>query len=179
MNMLNFESSPPWAGDINGFGLQSELECLQRRAEADGRRCVVGAVIINSFGEVFLQRRAPNVRLFPGCWDIVGGHVELGETLYAALAREIDEETGWRLATIKRLVRVFDWEGNDGERKREIDVLATVDGELTRPRIEYEKFTEGRWLDEIGLRKLVDQADTDDAGMIELALQVLGWHNNR
>lgn len=177
MNILNPKSGASiWTGEINRFGLQSWFERLQRRAEADSRRCVVGAVIINSFGQVFMQRRAPNVTLFPSCWDIVGGHVEPGETLYAALAREVKEETGWRLATIERAVRVFDWEGRDGERKREVDVLTTVEGELTRPRIERDKFTEGRWLDEAGLRRLVDWADTSDTGMIELALEALRWH---
>lgn len=174
MNMRNsVPGTPTWTGDINRFGIQSEFERLQRRAEADGRRCVVGAAIINSFGEVFLQRRAPHVRLFPACWDIVGGHVEPGETLHAALAREVNEETGWRLATVEHAVRVFDWEGSDGERKREVDVLATVEGELTRPHIERDKFTEGRWLDEVGLRSLAARPDRSDTGMIELALQAL------
>ncbi|MFI6507224.1 NUDIX domain-containing protein [Streptosporangium sp. NPDC050855] len=148
-----------------------EFERIHREAAGAGVRCVVGAVLVNPRGEVFLQRRAPHVRLFPGCWDIVGGHVEEGETLCAALAREIEEETGWRLVRVDGMVDVFDWDGGDGERRREIDVLATVEGDLTRPTIEREKFVEARWLDETALRVLA--ASSTDSGMIDLALRAL------
>lgn len=148
-----------------------DFERIQREASAAGIRCVVGAVLVNPLGEVFLQRRAPHVRLFPGCWDIVGGHVEEGESLCAALAREIGEETGWRLVQVDDLVDVFDWSGGDGERKREIDVLATVAGDLTRPLIERDKFVEARWLDEAALRRLA--SSSTESGMIDLALRAL------
>ncbi|GGT04574.1 NUDIX domain-containing protein [Nonomuraea spiralis] len=149
----------------------AEFEPIQREASAAGARCVVGAVLVNPSGEVFLQRRAEHVRLFPGCWDIVGGHVEQGETLCAALAREIEEETGWRLLEVGGLVDVFDWTGGDGGLRREIDVLATVEGDLTRPRIERDKFDEARWLEEDELRSLA--AGSAESGMIQLALRAL------
>jgi 8-oxo-dGTP diphosphatase len=148
-----------------------EFERVQREASAAGARCVVGAVLVNPRGEVFLQRRAPHVRLFPGCWDIVGGHVEDGETLCTALAREIEEETRWRLVRVDGMVDVFDWSGGDGARRREIDVLATVEGDLTRPVIEQDKFVEARWLDGAELRRLASAAT--DTGMIDLALRAL------
>ena len=150
----------------------ADFERIQR--EASGVRCVVGAVLVNPLGEVFLQRRAPHVRLYPDCWDIVGGHVEAGETLCVALAREIEEETGWRLVRADRVVDVFDWSGGDGERRREIDVLATVAGDLTRPRIERDKFVEARWLDEAALRRLA--SSSAETGMIDLALRALSMH---
>lgn len=148
-----------------------EFDTIQRQASAEGVRCVVGAVLVNARGEVFLQRRAPHVRLFPGCWDIVGGHVEAGETLCAALAREIAEETGWRLERVGDLVEVFDWEGGDGTRRREIDVLATVSGDLERPRVEHDKFVEAGWLDAARLRALA--VGGEETGMIDLALRAL------
>jgi 8-oxo-dGTP pyrophosphatase MutT (NUDIX family) len=146
-----------------------EFERIQR--EAGGVRCVVGAVLVNPRGEVFLQRRAPHVRLFPGCWDIVGGHVEDGETLCAALAREIEEETRWRLVRVDGVVDVFDWSGADGAGRREIDVLATVAGDLARPRIEQDKFVEARWLDMAGLCRLA--SSEGETGMIDLAVRAL------
>lgn len=39
----------------------------------------------------------------PGIWDIVGGHLE-EETPEEALAREVEEETGWRVREIVALV---------------------------------------------------------------------------
>ena len=59
------------------------------QAAAEGKFCVVGALIRNAQGRVFVQKRAPDRRLFPSCWDVVGGHVEANEGLYDALAREI------------------------------------------------------------------------------------------
>ena len=52
----------------------------------------VGAVVLNSAGQVLLARRghAP----LEGEWSLPGGAVEVGETLEEALAREIREETG-------------------------------------------------------------------------------------
>ncbi|WP_436500962.1 NUDIX hydrolase [Actinokineospora sp. HUAS TT18] len=145
-----------------------DLDGLQRRAEADGRACVVGAVIVNARDEVFLQKRAPHVRHFPGCWDIVGGHVEPGEDLRTALAREVLEETGWQLGEVLDLVHVFDWTSGDGVPKREIDMLATVSGDLDRPRIETDKFTEFGWFTEAALRDLAG-----DSAMIDVALRAL------
>jgi len=120
----------------------------QRQAEAEGRECVVGGLLVRD-GRVFVMRRAPDRRLFPGGWDIVGGHVEPGETLWQALAREIEEEAGWALARVGDVVEVFDWEvERDGQlrRKREFDFLVEVAGDLDRPRLEADKVSEYRWL---------------------------------
>ncbi len=45
-------------------------------------------------GRILLGRRAPHRRAYPNCWDVIGGKVEVGETIEAALARELSEELG-------------------------------------------------------------------------------------
>ena len=52
----------------------------------------VGAVVLDGDGHVLLARRAHEP--LKGEWSLPGGGVELGETLEAAVAREILEETG-------------------------------------------------------------------------------------
>ena len=52
----------------------------------------VGAVVWNDEGAVLLIRRSKPPRL--GEWSLPGGKVEFGETLRAALLREVREETG-------------------------------------------------------------------------------------
>jgi 8-oxo-dGTP diphosphatase len=52
----------------------------------------VGAVVLDPTERVLLVRRAKPPRA--GAWTLPGGHVEPGETLEAAVVREVLEETG-------------------------------------------------------------------------------------
>lgn len=54
----------------------------------------VGALIFNDKGELLLIRG----KKFKDRYVIPGGHIELGETMEAALVREVKEETGLELA---------------------------------------------------------------------------------
>ncbi len=94
---------------------------------------------------MFVHRRGWDRRLLPGCWDIVGGHVEPGETLLRALRREVAEETGWQVAGTPHLAHVADWDAPDGGR-REFDFAIQVRGDLARPRLEWPKHVAFRWL---------------------------------
>jgi isopentenyldiphosphate isomerase len=56
---------------------------------------VVHLHVFNSRGELYLQHRAPWKEVQPDKWDTAtGGHVDYGETVYEALAREVYEEIG-------------------------------------------------------------------------------------
>lgn len=69
---------------------------------AEERVVMVGAVIERN-GAVLLGFRSPDKALCPSCWDLPGGHAEAGETLCAALERELIEELGIR-PTRSRLI---------------------------------------------------------------------------
>ncbi|MEU2184692.1 NUDIX hydrolase [Streptomyces thermolilacinus] len=121
----------------------------------DGETWTVGAVILDGRGRAFAQRRGPHRRLFPDCWDIVGGHVEPGESLLEALVREVAEETGWRARRVRRLLCVSTWTGDDGVTRREADYLVEVDGDLDAPVLEWPEHTAYAWLgrDDLSLLK--------------------------
>ena len=54
--------------------------------------------IINSKGQVLLQRRSPNKKTWPNMWDVtVGGNVLAGEFGFEAAIREAKEELGIEL----------------------------------------------------------------------------------
>lgn len=124
----------------------SELERIAKSAQQAQRRLVVGALITDTAGRIFVQRRTPNRVLFPGAWDVVGGHDDENEGVVAALTREIYEETGWELAAIHEVVAVLDWEVATGPR-REVDVVVTVRGDLHNPQLEWDKHDMFRWVE--------------------------------
>jgi len=59
---------------------------------------IVTAALVRE-GRVLLVHRSPNRHVHPNVWDLPGGHIEAGETELAALAREMREELGVRIAT--------------------------------------------------------------------------------
>jgi ADP-ribose pyrophosphatase YjhB (NUDIX family) len=61
----------------------------------------VAAVVTSGDGRLLLQRRSDN-----GLWAVPGGAVEIGESVSAAIVREVLEETGLTVA-IERLVGVY------------------------------------------------------------------------
>lgn len=115
-------------------------------------RLMVGALIRDPYDRIFVQRRAAGRRLFAGCWDVVGGAVEEGESLLGALHREIAEETGWRLRCVLARVAHEEWTA-DGLRHIESDYVVEVDGDLSSPELERDKHTEFAWIaaDEVSL----------------------------
>jgi 8-oxo-dGTP diphosphatase len=119
-------------------------------------RCA-GALVVDDDGRIFFQRRSAQRRLFPNCWDIVGGHVENGETIEEALHREMQEETGWQISVILGLIGEYAYRGNDG--------IVRVDGDLGRPQLEVGKHTEYRWLTDADL-DLLDEHHAADEGLI-------------
>ncbi|HEC98566.1 MAG TPA: NUDIX domain-containing protein [Nitrospirae bacterium] len=65
---------------------------------------VVHVIVVNSSGDILLQKRAMNKDVAPGRWDTsVGGHVDAGETVEEALEREMEEELGIRGREIRFL----------------------------------------------------------------------------
>jgi 8-oxo-dGTP pyrophosphatase MutT (NUDIX family) len=121
---------------------------------------VVGAVIVND-GRVFVHRRGYDRVLFPGCWDIPGGHVDPGESALDALRRELEEETGWRLRRVISDLGEVSWIGSDGEPRLELDYLVEVEGDLEMPRLERPKHVEFAWLGADELDRLMEHRTSD------------------
>ncbi|MER7440339.1 NUDIX domain-containing protein [Micromonospora avicenniae] len=124
-------------------------------------RCA-GALIVDDDDRLFFQRRSPHRRLFPNCWDVVGGHLESGEDVEAALRREVTEETGWTVSHLLGPVGEYRYVGDDGLARIEYDWLVRVEGDLTRPRLEVGKHTEFRWLAEEDVALLDEHRDVND-----------------
>jgi 8-oxo-dGTP diphosphatase len=85
---------------FEGAGLVARLLVMHRRLEGAGAsspprpvaaQCCVGAIVVDQ-DQLLLVRRGTEPGL--GKWSLPGGRVEAGETLAAAVAREVLEETG-------------------------------------------------------------------------------------
>lgn len=63
------------------------------KAKGEGLVEVVAAVLTRPNGEVMLAAR-PEGKVYAGYWEFPGGKVEVGESLEAALVRELQEELG-------------------------------------------------------------------------------------
>jgi ADP-ribose pyrophosphatase YjhB (NUDIX family) len=61
----------------------------------------VSALIRDAAGRILLQQRADN-----GLWGLPGGSVEIGESVAAAIVREVREETGLAVR-VQRLIGVY------------------------------------------------------------------------
>jgi 8-oxo-dGTP pyrophosphatase MutT (NUDIX family) len=120
-------------------------------------------------GRIFFQKRSAQRKLFPNTWDIVGGHLEPGETVAEALRREVLEETGWRIFAVLAVVGDYIFTGNDGVDRHETDFLVRVDGDLERPRLEVGKHTEFRWLGRDELDVLDASGDVNDGVIRRIA----------
>ena len=56
-------------------------------------RVCAGGLLVRG-REILLAKRASDRAFYPGVWDVIGGHCEMGEAPKDALVREVMEETG-------------------------------------------------------------------------------------
>ena len=93
-------------------------EYLVHMAEYDGiERLVTGAMIINNNNEVFLARRKEDDFL-GGNYELPGGKMEEGETLYDTLVRETKEETNLNISKVLCYIDYKDYLSSSGKKTR-------------------------------------------------------------
>ncbi len=100
--MSKFELFP--VVDLNGnvIGSATREECHSGSMKLHP---VVHLHIIDTEGRIYLQKRSSDKDIQPGKWDTaVGGHVDFGETVIDALARETMEELGIRAENYFHLI---------------------------------------------------------------------------
>ena len=76
-----------WLEIYRKNGYVQELRRHIGHAPLIGVAC--GVIVVNSVGEILLQKRRDN-----GCWGIIGGAMEIGESVQETVIREAREEAG-------------------------------------------------------------------------------------
>lgn len=97
-------------------------------------------------GRALLLRRAADRLVLPEGWDLPGGHLEPGETFEQAVAREVQEETGWHLQALTAYLGERWWTLAEGRRCVGRYFVATVRGDLDHPQLAPAEHTEHRWV---------------------------------
>ncbi|TCL63258.1 NUDIX hydrolase [Rhizobium sp. BK251] len=109
---------------------------------------VCGAFITNQ--QVLLVRRASHRKWSPNCWDLVGGHVEKGEEVAAALIRECQEEVGLTPISYTLLATIY--EADDASRKNPFHIFVITQWVGGTARLLGDEHSELGWfrLDDLG-----------------------------
>ncbi|WP_194817953.1 NUDIX hydrolase [Nocardia sp. XZ_19_385] len=110
------------------------LEKLTDEAQRDEvQQLVVGAVVAHEGKVLLLQRPADD--FMGGIWELPSGKVDPGEALDQALIREVKEETGLKIAGIRKYLGEFDYQSGSGKKSRQfnftVDVVDPEPVELT------------------------------------------------
>ena len=113
-------------------------------ARLEGVRTYAVSGIITRDEKVLLVRRREDDFL-GGVYEFPGGVVEEGEGLADALIREVREETGLRVSGIGRYLGFFDYDSEDGERRRVFNFQVEVREPLEIQLKEHDRFV---WADE-------------------------------
>jgi isopentenyldiphosphate isomerase len=140
---MNFSDSDEWFPIVDEEG--KEISRAPRSVCHDGKSKLLHPVVhmhlINSKGDLFLQKRAMTKDLLPGYWDTsVGGHMSPGETPDEALKRETREELGLKEFSSK-LVKKYIWES---PREKEL-VYSFVGTSENQPIINRDEIDDGRF----------------------------------
>lgn len=75
--------------------------------ESDQRVIQIAVAMLVSEGRVLMAHRRADRRWYPDCWDLIGGHVESGETPAEAVHRECTEEIGVEIQAVRGVPFAF------------------------------------------------------------------------
>ncbi|WP_454849663.1 NUDIX hydrolase [Rhizobium binxianense] len=94
-------------------------------------------------GLVLLVRRAPHKSWYPNHWDLVGGHVDPGESVEAALIREAQEEIGLTPVRFGRIAEFSEPRASDESRYH---VYAVTEWDGGEPTLLGDEHTAMQWI---------------------------------
>lgn len=112
--------------------------------------------IMNSKGELLIQKRTPTKKLYPNLWSITSGGTDVGETTLDTAYREVKEELGINLKP-EELELMMSYKRNHDF----VDVyLARKDIELEEITMQKEEVADVKWVSKEELENLIKKEQT-------------------
>ena len=169
---------------LNEKGIYTNRVETRKKCHKEGlyHKAVV-VFIINSKGQVLLQRRSPNKRMWPNMWDVTaGGHVSSGEFGFQAIIRECKEELGIELnkndLTFIGSTKSTNIQGDIINNHFNEIYIANKEIDETKLQLQVEEVAEVRWVDKDEIiRRIRDNYNgiTDKEGCWEYLIKYYEW----
>jgi 8-oxo-dGTP diphosphatase len=117
-------------------------------------QAITACVFLHKDGKLFLGKRSLNKKMFPGKFEIPGGHIEFGETIEEGLLREIKEELNIEI-NLGEIFNAFTYLEGGNKHVVEIDYFATMKDPNQSITFDAEDFSEYAWITEDEIEKFI------------------------
>lgn len=133
---------------------------------------IVFIVAKDSAGRFLLQKRAPDMQVYPDCWDVsAGGHVDDGRTYEQAAALELSEEIAVHDAELKEIAHYYTddplW---GGIKARRFAKIYEIKLQVLPEQLEHAEVREVRWFTKEELADLATRKPGKIAEGLQYAL---------
>jgi 8-oxo-dGTP diphosphatase len=139
---------------------KEQVTQIEQEVISQGYELAVDCFIINDQNQVFAQKRSMDRRLYPGCWDFPGGHVDPGDSLYNTIFKEVKEELNLEVDQILYLFDKVEWiipdnslRSGENPKKMILQFVITVKT-MEGLKLEEGKAVDWKWIDESNLEIL-------------------------
>lgn len=120
---------------------------------------IVVCALVERDGKIFVAKRAATKSSYPGKYEIIGGHLEPGESLEEGMQREAREELGAEVR-VGQIVDAFTYHCDDENVfKVEICYFCHLASGV-EPTLNPEDHSEGRWITEAEI-SIMDEQDAE------------------
>ncbi|MGE3479594.1 MAG: NUDIX hydrolase [Dongiaceae bacterium] len=99
------------------------LQSLEETAKKDNVAKIVCGAIIKLDNRYLILKRAPNEDFMANFDELPSGHLDPGETIIETLVREVREETGLAIKSVKSFINSFDYTSGSGKKTRQFNFL--------------------------------------------------------
>jgi len=124
-------------------------------------QAITACVFLHKDGKLFVAKRADTKKFLPGKFELIGGHIDFGETLEKGLEREIMEELKIDII-IENPYHAFTYISENGNKHSiEIDYFARMKNPNQEITLNPEDHSDYRWIDADEVDEYFEDGDAE------------------